>query len=510
MTIDNVLFESNERVAKCEELLSVIDFDFMHEVAKIYAQSFLVDPDDYDDAHQRMSTMTSDRSKKFARSRLRKALRLTSDLSTSIAKTRHLKTESVRIDSLNESFEVINDHRWRRVILSGFRNPHEVIANKAQFYRDPSSIKYRTYMLACHIYRYFLNIKLTIDDLNDLILYKQPANDALTVIKDVDIDSFAGFLVKNISKNAETEYIVSKAVKMLLSNKDQNFRHIMFYYTASHNRVIQFKDCYLEKGEFFAGQYTYIPAYWIDRCVWPVVQNDQPSRVVSAVDDLLFNICNNQSFDMEVLLSRLSTFMLNDRTLKRRINFAPRAVVIYDKHDKSNAIALMRLLQSAVGDINCVNQTIKDFGASTVDYFKERSARALIIVDKDGMSSKPSRKSKELMGYFMQGNEVRATGSYGGYYRLYHPSTSVISYTHSKKTLVDSEQHDHVEWRFEIFDKSRQLSSDSIKTHEWFKALETDEAAQYLLELLVLMHLDNMRRYKLLRRDYKKLSELED
>lgn len=507
MIIDDYLFKLNEIDAKYTELLSVIDFDIMHEVAKIYEQSFLVDPEDYDDSYKRMMMLSSNRGKKFARSRLRKALRLTSDLSVHVAETKCLKTKSVKIDALDDVFEVIDDRHWRRFMLAGFNNPYGSIVTKAfSKYRDPNSVKYRTYMLAYNIYRHFLNIKLTIDDLNNLILYKHPANNVLTIIEGIDIESFTRFLVENISREVETNDIVRKAVKMLLANK-YPFDDIAFYDSACTNHVIQFKDCYLEKGEFFAGQYSFIPSYWIDRCVWTVVQNGQPSRVVSAVDDLLFNICDNQSFDMEVLLSRLSTFMLNSDALKRRINYAPRAVVIYDR-DKSNADALMRLLRAAVGEINCVSQMIKDFGNSRLNYFKEHSARALIIADTVGMKSKPSQKSKELMCYFMQGTEVR-TGSSVKSYRRYVANTSVISYTNSIRALVDSSLDDCVETRFEVFARSSRSSSSTLKDREWFKTLETDEAAQYLLELLVLMHLDNVSRHKLLRRNYKKLSELD-
>lgn len=502
------LFENDEIEDKYAELLSVIDFDIIHKIAEIYSQSFLVDPAEYDEAYQQMLMQVSNRSKRFAKSRLRKALRSTSDLSMLVAAKKRLKTKLMSIDALNETFNVIDDHHWRQFILSGFKNSYQPAAIKVWKYRDPNGMKYRTYMLACHIYRCLLDIQLTIDDVNDLILYKHPANNVLTVIERADIASFTRFLVKYIAKERKLSKIVCKAVNIMISNKDNSFKDIEFYQSASTNQVIQFKDCYLEKGEFFAGQYRFIPSYWIDRCVWSVVQNGQPSKVVSVVDDLLFNICNDQSFDMEVLLSRLSTFMLNDSALKKRINFAPRAVVIYDKHDKSNADALMGLLREAVGEINCVSQMIKDFGTSRLDYFRERSARALIIADTAGMQSRPSQKSKELMGYFMQGNEVR-TGSTAKSYRKYFANASVISYTHSTRALVDTELDDCVEWRFEIFPKSYRSTDATLKTREWFKVLESDEAAQYLLESLVLIHLDNVERHKLLRRDYKRLSELD-
>ena len=82
--------------------------------------------------------------------------------------------------------------------------------------------------------------------------------------------------------------------------------------------------------------------------------------------------------------------------------------------------------------------------------------------------------------------------------RIYNPSAMIVACTNHMPTSVD--KSDAFNRRFSIFTQNSKLvSREHFRSEEWFSSLRSDEAARYLLELLILAHLDNMSRGSLLK-----------
>lgn len=255
--------------------------------------------------------------------------------------------------------------------------------------------------------------------------------------------------------------------------------------------VIQFNDCYVKDGYVHPGFFedADLPRFFIDRSVYRAVLNGAPLNKVQAVEDLLMNLCNFDEATFKRILAVLSTIFFNNEELKTKFNSSIRFVGKDGRNGKSIFSALMR---RAFGKSNCHIFSIADLSDSKTLY---AVANSLVAIDSDSTGKTISDDSSALFKSLTSGESIEVKGLYKQS-EMIQTCCSIIAFSNmmpgsSDKTTAYLRRLEIVLCNYQILNPQDKVGPNSKETlidvdEDWFNALRTDEAAQYLIELLLI------------------------
>lgn len=255
--------------------------------------------------------------------------------------------------------------------------------------------------------------------------------------------------------------------------------------------VIQFNDCYVKDGYVHAGFFedADLPRFFIDRNVYKAVLNGEPMHKVQAVEDLLMNLCNFDETTFRRILAVMSTIFFNNEELKTKFNSSIRFVGKDGRNGKSIFSALMR---RAFGKANCHIFSIADLSDSKTLY---AVANSLVAIDSDSTGKTISDDSSALFKSLTSGESIEVKGLYKQS-EMIQTCCSIIAFSNmmpgsSDKTTAYLRRLEIVLCNYQILNPQDKVGPNSKETlidvdESWFDALRTDEAAQYLIELLLI------------------------
>lgn len=361
-------------------------------------------------------------------------------------------------------------------------------------YPDPIGLKDKSkwYSVASRfLTNAFKEVKLQIDKLS-YKLYFIDASGQRTFVEDFTTSSFIDFLeiVLHTSDIFQhqldwTNDLLTKYVYSLLDSEE-------FSTDSIANDIIQFEDYYLKDGVFIKGRYSSIPRFYINFNVSHVIESKEVSKVVKELDEFILHLCDYDPDTVKVFLSRMSTFLLNSERLKT--NFSATINVLYGASGQNGKSLFMNLLKKIFDQDDITLAGLRDF--NNQNYMIPKMCQSLLVVDEDASDLQLDSTAASNLKQFTHGQRMESRSIYEKT-KIYRPRAMVVACTNHMPTSVD--KSDGFNRRFSIFTQTHKLTnSEHVRSEEWFEALRSSDAAQYLLELLILAHLGNMKRGRLL------------
>ena len=361
-------------------------------------------------------------------------------------------------------------------------------------YRDPIGLKDKSkwYSVASRfLTNAFKEVKLQIDKLS-YKLYFIDSSGQRTFVEDFTTSSFIDFLeiVLHTSSIFQhqldwTNDLLTKYVYSLLDSEE-------FSTDSIPNDIIQFEDYYLKDGVLIKGRYSNIPRFYINFKVSHVIESKEVSKVIKELDEFILHLCDYDPDTVKVFLSRMSTFLLNSERLKT--NFSATINVLYGASGQNGKSLFMSLLKKIFNQDDITLAGLRDF--NNQNYMLPKMCQSLLVVDEDASDLQLDSTAASNLKQFTHGQRMESRSIYEKT-KIYRPRAMVVACTNHMPTSVD--KSDGFNRRFSIFTQTHKLTnSEHIRSEEWFESLRSDDAAHYLLELLILSHLDNMKRGRLL------------
>ena len=338
----------------------------------------------------------------------------------------------------------------------------------------------------------FSQIKLQIDKLSNRLYY----TDNNFVRRRIDfftVESFSAFLeiVLYTSKIFQfkldwTETDLKKYVSSLLENPTFSIESIT-------NDIIQFDDCYVKDGIFIEGQFNDVPRFYLNYKVYNAVKSRKVTKEMPEMNEFLLHLSDYDLDTVEVFLSRMSTFLLNSDKLKS--NMQATINVLYGASGENGKTLFLTVFQK-IFDINDITSAgLRDFNNQS--YQLPKMCQSLLVVDEDASDLQLDSAAAANIKQFVHGQRMEVRSIYEKA-KAYRPRALVVACTNHMPTSVD--KSDGFNRRFSIFTQTSKLVNRRFKrSDDWFAAIRSDEAVQYLLELLVVAHLGNMSRGALLK-----------
>ena len=363
-----------------------------------------------------------------------------------------------------------------------------------QMYPDPITTKDRAkwYSAASNLLiNALMGAKVQIDKLSHKLYFTNHSGERV-FIENFTAQSFVSFLdiVLHTSKSFGiqidwTTDLLNKFVNSILETET-------FSTDSIANDIIQFNDCYVENGEFKVGKYQYIPRFYIERDIWDVVESRRVSKRVQEIDDFLLHLSDYDDDTVAVFLSRMSTFLMNSETLKSA--YSNTINVLYGASGQNGKSLFLSILKKIFNPENIMYAGLRDF--NNRNYSLPQMCQSLLVVDEDASDLQLDSDATSAIKQFTHGQTMYVRSIYEKV-KSYRPRAMVVACTNHMPTAVD--KSDGFNRRFSIFTQTSKLvNRDHKRSEDWFKTVKSFEASQYLLELLVLAHLENMRRESLL------------
>lgn len=276
-----------------------------------------------------------------------------------------------------------------------------------------------------------------------------------------------------------TEQDIKKYVTSLLEDET-------FSTDCINNDVIQFEDCYVYDGKFIEGRFNDIPRFYINYRVYDVVKNRKVTKEVPEMNEFLLHLSDYDDETVDVFLSRMSTFLLNSGQLKQ--NMGVTINVLYGASGENGKSLFLSVLQRIFDGNDVTSAGLRDF--NNQNYQLPKMCQSLLVVDEDASDLQLDSLAASNIKQFVHGQKMETRSIYEKA-KSYRPRALVVACTNHMPTSVD--KSDGFNRRFSIFTQTSKLVNRRFKrSDDWFNAIRSDDAAQYLLDLLVLAHLDNM------------------
>lgn len=302
----------------------------------------------------------------------------------------------------------------------------------------------------------------------------------IVTIDQYDAKSFAKFLSSMIPSIVLKE--MTSIIKSIEETQSSN---------GSSNVVIQFNDCYIKDGKVYHGIFgkNELPRFFINRNVYEAVKTGKPTVHSEAVDQLLLHLCNFDERVRDRVVSVMSTVFLNSKRLKTRFNVSPR---IYGKDGANGKTTFLSLLENSFGSRNVKVVSISDLDNERTVY---TAANALIAIDSDSTGKTISDDAAANFKSLTSGEVMKIRGLFKNEEQV---QTSCMMMALSNVLPASSDKSSAYLRRLEISRCDYQLTNDESKlgpnskctqielTDEFFDEIYSDEAAQYLVELLLL------------------------
>lgn len=282
-----------------------------------------------------------------------------------------------------------------------------------------------------------------------------------------------------------TSDLLSKYVTFMIEDD-------LFSTDSINNDIIQFNDCYVEDGTFKKGKYPHIPRFYINFDVYDIVKERKTRKQISEVDEFLLHLSDYDRDTVNVFLSRMSTFLLNSEKLKS--NFASTVNVLYGASGANGKSLFLSIFKQIFDSNDIMYAGLRDF--NNKNYLLPDMCQSLLVLDEDAADLQLDSAATSAIKQFTHGQTMRVRSIYEKT-RPLRPRAMIIACTNHMPTAVD--KSDGFNRRFSIFTQtSKLINRDHSRSDAWFDTLRSNESIEYLLSLLILAHLDNMKRGRLL------------
>lgn len=397
--------------------------------------------------------------------------------------------------TLSMLFDTVNEIEYADIsVLDEFRNPSNVLESKNALPTRRSAKTERFDRLDSALME--ANVKF--DARHNRMFYTDSLTNEYKVLNDFDPERFGSFL-RLVFKTSSHFGMAS----MLLNSEEAReyvkrlLKSEKFIADYESSNIIQFLDCHVEKGQFKQGVPPKVPRFYINRKVYKTVKSGKTQSHCSEIDDLIAHLCRYDDATIESFKSRFSTFLMNDPDLKS--SFGVTANILYGESGANGKTLFVKCLQRAVGDKNVIPCASLS-GLQKSDYLRELMCDSLISVD-DQVAYVPISKTLfKLLGQFIKGQDIPARRSHrrNGAFK---PCSMLVGCTNN--TLSTTGKSNDINDITSVFSQHQMLWSrtDRHRNDRWFEKLESDKASQYLLELLVLAHMKNMKAGRLIKAD---------
>lgn len=266
----------------------------------------------------------------------------------------------------------------------------------------------------------------------------------------------------------------------------------LFSTDSIDNDIIQFNDCYVKDGDFVKGKYDFIPRFYINFDVYDIVEDRKTRKQVVELDEFLLHLSDYDHDTVKVFLSRMSTFLLNSEKLKS--NFSATINVLYGASGENGKSLFLSIFKQIFNGNDITYAGLRDF--NNKNYLLPDMCQSLLVLDEDAADLQLDSAATSAIKQFTHGQSMRVRSIYEKTKTL-RPRAMIIACTNHMPTAVDKSEG--FNRRFSIFTQSSKLiNRDHSRPDQWFDALRSKEAIEYLLSLLILAHLDNMKRRRLL------------
>ena len=339
----------------------------------------------------------------------------------------------------------------------------------------------RIELFAKELYHLLGNL-IKLDSENCRLFYK--TENSIEVIEDYDDYSFAEFL----------SYPISSVISMNEAIAAINaFKKKLSYDHSYKDSVIQFDDCYIKDGKVHAGFYSEgFARFTIKRRVLKAIENRKTSVYSKELDDLMLHLCNYDNQTKERFLDVVSTVFLNNSEFKQLYNFSPRIV---GKDGRNGKSVFKSVIEKAFGGHTSSN--VAAFRMSKLDDPRTlyHVVYALIAIDGDSSTKQISEDAAEAFKCITTGDPISVRALYGEQKEV-PAMTMMIEFSNdfpmsADKSAAYLRRLEFIRCDYQLITDKSELGPNSkmpqIKLdQQWFNAIRSDLAAQYLIESLLI------------------------
>lgn len=346
---------------------------------------------------------------------------------------------------------------------------------------DHKSQSLRIDLLADEIYHLFGKL-IKLDDVNNRLFYK--TKDSIEVIEDYDDYSFAAFLRYPISS------IISANEAIAAIN---SFKRMLSYSNSYKESVIQFDDCYIRDGKVHEGFYSEgFARFTIKRKVLKAIKNRKTSVHSKELDELMLHLCNYDEQTKERFLDVMSTVFLNNAEFKQLYNFSPRIV---GKDGRNGKSVFKSVIEKAFGGHTSSN--VAAFRMSRLDDPRTlyHVVHALVAIDGDSSTKQINEDAAEAFKCITTGDPISVRALYGEEKEV-PAMTMMIEFSNdfpmsADKSAAYLRRLEFIRCDYQLITDKSELGPNSKMplielNQEWFNAIRSEIAAQYLIESLLI------------------------
>lgn len=298
---------------------------------------------------------------------------------------------------------------------------------------------------------------------------KTDGSDTIEMIEDFGYDEFKHFLLTLF-----TPYMRHRYAKKITeySLEDMVSRGL-------DDNIIQFLDCYVKDGRVYEGMHPTVGRFLIRRSVHEAVKNRKPTKVVKEVDQLIAHLCDYDEKNIARMTAILATVFLNNEEMKNTL--APH-LRIYGPSGANGKTTLEELLRKGFGNFNVSATQIGDFDNY---HFVETTVQSLIAIDGDSSSKALSSDAAATFKRIVTGDTVRSRQIYG---KMRDVKSMCLLLAFCNTLPKSSDKSNAFLRRMTIIKCSDRLvdSKRFVANDEWFKNLRSNDAAQYIVEKLLI------------------------
>lgn len=335
----------------------------------------------------------------------------------------------------------------------------------------------------------FYEARVRYDAKSKMMFFRDYLSDGTLIvetIENVNESDLTGFLYELMH-----EYLSIDDVTVIVKN-------VMRFITKeiTSNNVIQFLDCHVENGVVKDGFFNGSARFTILRNVKAAVDRKRPIKRVKEIDQLLMHLCDYDEATYERFIALLSTIFLNSRSYKGQIFPSIR---IFGQSGANGKSLFADVMKNA---FNASNTTSTSISRLNDQHILEKTLQSLVAIDQDSSSSKINAESSANFKAIVTGDILSSRQIYGSS-RDIIPMCLLVIFCNNLP--VTSDKTDAFNRRLNIIRCSKRLlDTTEFKINDsWFRKVRSDEAAQYLIELLLV----ESQKYSVKKKDFPERSE---
>lgn len=340
-----------------------------------------------------------------------------------------------------------------------------------------------------HLRNLFYEARVRYDLKSKMLFFRDYLSDGSLIVETIEnLDSrdMSDFLYELLH-----DYLSVDDIDLIVKN-------VMRFITKeiTSNNVIQFLDCHVENGIVKEGFYDGSARFTILRSVKDAVDKNRPIKRVKEIDQLLMHLCDYDEDTYTRFIALLSTIFLNSRFYKSRIFPSIR---IFGQSGANGKSLFADVMKNA---FNASNTTSTSISRLNDQHILEKTLQSLVAIDQDSSSSKINSEASANFKAIVTGDILSSRQIYGSS-RDIVPMCLLVIFCNNLP--VTSDKTDAFNRRLNIIRcPKRLLDTTEFKINDnWFRKVRSEEAAQYLIELLLV----ESQKYSVKKKDFPERSE---